>query len=133
MATADAFKLTLGTYGIAGLGTLISMPLQQRFNRYSIWMAGLFWMFPVMLTVGILACLKQTHAMQWAQGSVLLFWFFGYGWSLGPLAFVVASEVPSAQLRQKTIALARGSQYVVTIVNTVAGPVSNVNFVALLC
>lgn len=41
MATADAFKLTLGTYGVAGLGTLISMPLQQRFSRYSIWMAGM--------------------------------------------------------------------------------------------
>lgn len=49
-------------------------------------------------------------------------WFGGYGWSLGPLAFVIASEVGSAQLRQKTIAIARGMQYVLTIVNTVAAP-----------
>jgi hypothetical protein len=42
MDSSDTFKLTLGTYGIAGVGTLLSMPLQQRFNRHSIWMFGLF-------------------------------------------------------------------------------------------
>jgi SP family general alpha glucoside:H+ symporter-like MFS transporter len=82
-------------------------------------------MLPALLVVGILACLKQTHAMRWAQGSVLPIWFFGYGWSLGPLAFVIASETRSAQLRQKTTAIARGSQSVFAIVNTVAAPVSH--------
>lgn len=122
MAQTDAFKLTLGTFGVAGLGTMISMPLQQKFPRYTIWMAGLFWMFPTMLMVGILACIKQTKTVQWAQGSVLILWFFGYGWSCGPLAFVIASEVPSVQVRQKTIGIARGMQYVITILNTVVSP-----------
>lgn len=122
MATADAFKLTLGTYGVAGFGTLLAMPLQQRFKRYTIWMSGLFWMLPTMLCVGILACVKQTPAIQWAQGSVLILWFFGYGWSVGPVAFVIAAETPSAQIRQKTIGIARGLQYIITIINTIVSP-----------
>lgn len=75
-----------------------------------------------MVPVGILACVPQTQTIQWAEGIILMVWFGGYGWSVGPLAFVIASEVGSAQLRQKTIAVARGMQYVLTIVNTVAAP-----------
>ena len=48
--------------------------------------------------------------------------FFCYGWSIGPLPYVICSEVGSAQLRQKTIALARGSYYVTQVINTVVGP-----------
>jgi hypothetical protein len=35
---------------------------------------------------------------------------------------VICSEIGSAQLRQKTIAIARGSYYITQIVNTVAAP-----------
>ncbi|RSH83794.1 hypothetical protein EHS25_005409 [Saitozyma podzolica] len=122
MASSDSFKLTLGTYSIAFVGTALAMPLQQRFDRKSIWMAGICCMLPVMLAVGIMACMTQTKALQWAQGCILLVWFFCYGWSVGPLPYVICSEIGSAQLRQKTIAIARGSYYITQIVNTVAAP-----------
>lgn len=49
MPTSDSFKLTLGTYGIAFVGTAVSMPLQQRFNRWTLWMAGLVWMVSLLV------------------------------------------------------------------------------------
>ena len=57
-----------------------------------------------------------------AQSVTLLVWFFGYGWSVGPLPYVIAPEVGSAQLRQKTISLARDSYYLIVIINSVAAP-----------
>lgn len=44
MPTSDSFKLTLGTYGIAFVGTALSMPLQDRFGRRTLWLAGMAWM-----------------------------------------------------------------------------------------
>ena len=99
------------------------MPLQQRFDRRTIWLAGIGCMLPVMLAVGAMACVPtQTSGLQWAQGCILLVWFFCYGWSVGPLPFVICSEIGSAQLRSKTIALARGSYYVTQIINTIVAP-----------
>ncbi|BEI86280.1 hypothetical protein CcaverHIS002_0605670 [Cutaneotrichosporon cavernicola] len=122
MPTTDSFKLTLGTYGIAFVGTALSMPLQDRFGRRTLWLAGMAWMLCTMVPVGILACVHQTQSVMWAEGIILMVWFGGYGWSVGPLAFVIASEVGSAQLRAKTIAVARGMQYLITIANTVVAP-----------
>jgi SP family general alpha glucoside:H+ symporter-like MFS transporter len=61
------------TSGMAS-STALAMPLQQRFDRKSIWMAGICCMLPVMLAVGIMACMTQTKALQWAQGCILLVW-----------------------------------------------------------
>ena len=53
---------------------------------------------------------------------MLLIWFFGYGFSTGPIPFVIASEISSAHLRQKTISLARGIYYMTLIVNSIVAP-----------
>jgi SP family general alpha glucoside:H+ symporter-like MFS transporter len=53
---------------------------------------------------------------------MVLVWFFCYGWSVGPLPYVISAEVGSAQLRSKTIAVARGSYVITQIANTVAAP-----------
>ncbi|BEJ11397.1 hypothetical protein CspHIS471_0108190 [Cutaneotrichosporon sp. HIS471] len=122
MAQADSFKLTLGTYCVAFVGTSSAMALQQRFGRRPLWFMGLLSMFASMIIIGILACLPQTQTILWAEGAMVLVWFFNYGWSLGPLPYVICCEIGSAQLRQKTIAIARASYYVLSIVNTVATP-----------
>lgn len=122
MGQDNAFKLTLGTYCVAFVGTSSAMALQQRFGRRRLWFAGLFCMFGSMLVIGVLACLPQTNAILWAEGAMVLVWFLNYGWSLGPLPYVICCEIGSAQLRSKTIAVARASYYVLSIVNTVATP-----------
>ena len=52
----------------------------------------------------------------------MLIWFFAYGFSCGPVPYVIASEVGSANLRQKTISLARSTYYVTLIVNSIVAP-----------
>jgi hypothetical protein len=43
----------------------------------------------------------QSSGIKWAQAVLLLVWFFMYGWSFGPLPYVICSEIGSAQLRSK--------------------------------
>jgi SP family general alpha glucoside:H+ symporter-like MFS transporter len=102
LASSDAFKLTLGVYTLAFIGTSISMPLQTWFGRRTIWLSGMVAMFVPMLLIGILGCIpNQTSGIKWAQAVLLLVWFFMYGWSAGPLPYVVCSEIGSAKLRSK--------------------------------
>jgi SP family general alpha glucoside:H+ symporter-like MFS transporter len=101
LASTDAFKLNLGVYALAFLGTTLSLPLQSWFGRRTIWLAGLVAMFVPMILIGILACVTQSSGNKWAQAVLLLVWFFMYGWSFGPLPYVICSEIGSAQLRSK--------------------------------
>lgn len=57
-----------------------------------------------------------------ASACLLLVWFLGYGFSCGPVPYVLASEVGSANLRQKTIALARSIYYATLVINSVVAP-----------
>jgi SP family general alpha glucoside:H+ symporter-like MFS transporter len=82
MAQGDSFKLTLGSYCVAFVGTSSAMALQIKFGRRSLWFGGLIAMFASMIVIGILACLPQTTAMLWAEGSMVLVWFGNYGVSL---------------------------------------------------
>lgn len=79
MAQGDSFKLTLGSYCVAFVGTSSAMALQQRFGRRRLWFAGLGAMFVSMLVIGVLACLPQTTSMLWAEGTMVLVWFLNYG------------------------------------------------------
>ena len=75
----DAFKLSLGTYSIAFVGTVLSWALQARLGRRTIFLVGLMFMTPVMFLIGFLSLADQTTGVKWAQSVLLLVWFGGYG------------------------------------------------------
>lgn len=75
--------------------------------------------------VSHMLCLCETarfSLMTRASAILLFIWFLGYGFSCGPVPYVLASEVGSAQLRQKTISIARSTYYATLIVNSVVAP-----------
>jgi SP family general alpha glucoside:H+ symporter-like MFS transporter len=63
---------------------------------------------------------KSSYA--WAIGSLLIISSFLYNCSIGPLTNTLCSEIPSALIRSKSIALARWSYAVTTIVAGVFTP-----------
>lgn len=65
LAAADSFKLGLGTYCIAFVGTTGSMYVMTYIGRRTLWLAGLCFMLPLMLLIGILGCLEQTSGIKW--------------------------------------------------------------------
>lgn len=111
-----------GTYSIAFVGTVSAMFLQTRFGRRTIYIAGLTAMLPTMFIVGFLDLASDTGARRWAQAGVILFWFFLYAISIGPIPFAIGSEVGAIRLRTKTISLGRSSFYLLNIINTIVAP-----------
>lgn len=66
LPASQAFALPLGTFGLAFVGTASSMTLQAHFGRRTLYLAGLIFMFPCMLLIGILACVPhQTSGLKW--------------------------------------------------------------------
>lgn len=118
LSTEQAFGLGLGTYCIALVGTISSWFLQRYLGRRTIQLVGFAYMGTTMLCV---ACLTYatTETGQWAQAILLLVrsplasceytltsaqvWFYGYGSTSGPIAYVIASEAPAIMLRAKTM------------------------------
>ena len=124
LSPSDSFKLSLGNFSMAFVGTVSSWFTQTRFGRQQIYMTGLAAMIPLMWTVGFLefASASSGSTIKWTQSALLLIWFFCYGVSIGPIPYAIASEVGSSQLRVKTISLGRNMYYFMSIINVACAP-----------
>lgn len=78
-----------------------------------------------MASIGALG-IPQAHNpkgdLSWGIGSLLVISSFIYYASVGPLTNTICAEVPSAMLRSKSIALARGAYIITTIIAGVLTP-----------
>lgn len=120
---ANAYKLGLASYSIAFVGTVSSWFLLAYFGRRTIYICGLIFMCPLMFLIGFLSLgVGSDRRILWVQAILLLVWFLGYGLTIGPIAWVIASEVSAARLRNKTIGLSRNFYYLLVIVNAVVAP-----------
>ncbi|KAI5928356.1 sugar transporter [Camillea tinctor] len=122
LSSGNAFKLALGTYSIAFIGTVTSWFILSRFGRRDIYLGGLIAMLVPMFCVGFLDLAPPSPNVRWAQSAVLLLWFFFYGSTIGPIPYAIAAEVGASQLRSKTISLGRNGYYVLSILNNITAP-----------
>ncbi|EOD45735.1 putative mfs maltose permease protein [Neofusicoccum parvum UCRNP2] len=122
LSTDDSFKLSLGTFSIAFLGTVFSWFFQGRFGRRSIFISGLCAMTPIMWLIALIDFAPATSGRRWAQCCMMLIWFAFYGLTIGPVPYAIATEVPATRLRMKTIAVSRNSYYIFSIVNIIVAP-----------
>lgn len=58
----------------------------------------------------------------WAQATLMDIWTFIYQMTVGPICFVIISEISATRLRGKTIAIATAVQAFASIIFTVAMP-----------
>jgi SP family general alpha glucoside:H+ symporter-like MFS transporter len=118
----DTYKLNLGTTGIAWTGTVLSWFLLNKFGRRTIYVTGFAILTTVLLLIGILACPPQTSAIKWAQSGIVLAWVATYAMTIGPLAFTIVGEMSATRLRAQSIALARGTYSVVSLISNIVEP-----------
>ena len=94
-------------------------------------------MLPLMTIVAFLGVAPEASDIHWAQSGLLMVWFFCYGKSLqylsssqltkigctiGPIPYAIAAEIGASNLRIKTIALGRGTYYILSVINSVVSP-----------
>jgi SP family general alpha glucoside:H+ symporter-like MFS transporter len=110
LETSAAFNLGVGLLGVGFVGTVLSWSLLQRFGRRTIYNVGTCILVVIVLLVGILDVVPgygtSNHGVVWAQCSMMVIYNFFYDLTIGPLCFVYLSEISSAKLRDKTIAIA---------------------------
>lgn len=107
-------SFVLNIMGVAG--TLLSIVLLKFVGRRPIMIVGGALQCVSMLTfaiVGVVAPGSVTAARVLAAFTLLYEFFYSASW--GPLGFVLASEIPSTELRAKTLALAIGVNWTCTL------------------
>lgn len=105
------------------VGTIISWFEIVRFGRRRIYNIGLVVLTVLMFIIGILDCIpNRPDGLAFTESALMLVWNFCYDLSIGPVCFIIISEVSATRVRSKSIAVATAAQAVLGIVMTVAIP-----------
>lgn len=118
----ETYNLNLGVKGISFCGCIMSWFLIHRFGRRTIFLTGYFFLTFLLLLIGILASVEQVKGIQWAQSVLAILWVASYASSIGPLTFTIVSEMSATRLRAQSIALARCSYNITSLVSNIINP-----------
>lgn len=113
LPTDQSFDMSVGFLALGFIGTCLSWFLLVHVGRRRIYISGLACTTILMFIIGILDCVpnyENKHSVIWAQSVLMLIWNFIYGWSLGPVCFVILCEVSATRVRSKTIGVATAAQ-----------------------
>lgn len=132
----------VGNTALGFVGTIISWPLmnyasllsyrwlvqlgltnlQFELGRRTIYTSGMVVMTILLFVIGCLSIPTHNQGAIWAMASLMDMWTFIYQMTVGPICFVVISEISATRLRERTIAIATAIQAGASIVFTVAMP-----------
>ena len=121
-STERAFDLTVGMYGLAIVGGIISWFTMRVVGRRKLYLAGLLVSLIIMVVTGGVATRGDDAATQWIVGTMLILLTFVYDTTIGPVCYTLVAEIPSTRLRIKTVVLARVSYNLASIVANVLTP-----------
>lgn len=107
LSSRDGFAMNLGQTGLGLIGCFIAMWVMTRFGRRTIYLAGLGFMVVDLIIIGCLGIPKESPATSWAVGALMILMVFWYQITIGPACFTIVAEIPSTQLRVKTVSFAR--------------------------
>jgi SP family general alpha glucoside:H+ symporter-like MFS transporter len=80
-------------------------------------------MIPILLVVGFLEFGRgKNSTIPWVQSVIFMVWFAGYGLTIGPIPYVIASETSATRLRMKTISISRNFFYIMNMISTISSP-----------
>ncbi|KAF5582648.1 alpha-glucoside transport [Fusarium pseudocircinatum] len=115
----NAYALNLGATAIGFICSVLVWFLLNRVGRRRLYVTGMSLEALWLLIIGALTFSKSPSA-KWVQAGLCLVWLGTFHLSLGPVGWVIPSEVSSTRLRSKTVVLARCSYYLVILVaNTI--------------
>jgi SP family general alpha glucoside:H+ symporter-like MFS transporter len=112
----------VGNTALGFVGTCLSWPLMSFFGRRTIYITGMLFMTILLYIIGFLDFGRSHDGAIWAQATLMDIWTFIYQMTVGPICFVIISEISSTRLRGRTIAVTTAVQAMASIVFTVAMP-----------
>ena len=76
----------------------------------------------LLFIIGFLDLGRSHSGAIWAQATLMDIWTFIYQMTVGPICFVIISEISATRLRGKTIAITTAVQAAASVIFTVAMP-----------
>ncbi|RDL39429.1 putative maltose permease [Venustampulla echinocandica] len=122
LKSADAFNMGVGNTALGFVGTCLSWPLMSYLGRRTIYNSGMALMTTLLFIIAFLDFGRSNTAVVWTQASLMDVWTFVYQMTVGPICFVIISEISATRLRGKTVAIATAVQAGASIIFTVAIP-----------
>jgi SP family general alpha glucoside:H+ symporter-like MFS transporter len=102
-----AFDLSLGMYGLAIIGGMLSWWWMRWIGRRTLYIWGLAASFVVLIVAGSVGTMTDSVIGSWTLGSLIIFLTFVYDSTIGPICYTLVAEIPSTRLRVKTVVIAR--------------------------
>jgi len=120
--TQQAFNLSVGMTALGFFGTCCSFFIIPRFGHRTLFAGGLYTLTALMLIIGFVGIAPNHPSIVYAEAALLLIWFYIYFLTVGPVAYVIFSEVSATRLRGHTVAIAMIIYSLLGIVYNVASP-----------
>ncbi|KAK6902947.1 hypothetical protein I203_108208 [Kwoniella mangroviensis CBS 8507] len=117
-ATSDSFKLGVGVTAIGVFGNLSALYSVNKLGRRTLFLGGMIGCTIINFGIGF-SSISDTKAARWAEAVFTLIFGLVYQGSIGPLGYVIFSEVSSAKLRSKTVGIG-------ICVNSLCGMLANI-------
>jgi SP family general alpha glucoside:H+ symporter-like MFS transporter len=118
----QSFDLSLGMYGMAIVGAMISWFLLPVVGRRTLYLWGTGLCFVILIAAGSIGTQPYVPWVSWTLGSLVILLTFVYDTTIGPVCYSLVAEIPSTRLRVKTVVLARVAYNIVGIVANVLMP-----------
>jgi MFS transporter, SP family, general alpha glucoside:H+ symporter len=120
--TEVAFDLSLGMYGMAIVGAMISWFLLPVVGRRTLYLWGTGLIFFILIIAGSVGTQPQSPWVSWTLGSLVILLTFVYDTTIGPVCYSLVAEIPSTRLRVRTVVLARVAYNMVNLISNVLMP-----------
>jgi len=118
VSSTSSFDFAMGEYALAIVGVFIAWYLVSKVGRRTLFLAGTFFMAATTVLIGFLGIPgTATHTnIAYAIGAILLVEYFVFFMTVGPIVYTIVTEIPSNYLRTKSVAVARATYNVNTLV-----------------
>ncbi|RXG47918.1 hypothetical protein VDGE_04334 [Verticillium dahliae] len=107
LSARHGFAMNLRQTGLGLLGCILAMWVLTRFGRRTIYLVGLGFACVDLTIIGILGIPTESSSTSWAVGALMVTMVIFYQITIGPACYTIVAEIPSTQLRIKTVAFAR--------------------------
>ncbi|KAH8703619.1 general substrate transporter [Talaromyces proteolyticus] len=125
LPVSASFDMGVGNTAIGFVATCSSWFMMAYFGRRTLFMTGVGIMAITQIIIGILDCIPNYDShpgLAWAQAGFLDLLTFVFQSTVGPINFVIFSEIGSTRLRSQTCALATSTGSIFQIVMTISVP-----------
>lgn len=102
--TLKSFQISCGAQSLSVSGTIVSLFFVDRLGRRFVTLYGMISLSILNVLTAALG-LKKQHSYITASAAFMTMYNFFYNSGIGPIAYVVNSEIPTSKLRAKSIGL----------------------------